>query len=84
MKTSKYIACIDYKASYKPLLLEYKVLNNAKSEAYWTDGEDVLLFAIKTYAEDLARGLCLNGYPAMVVTVPNFIEDLKNPDAGID
>lgn len=59
-------------------------VDNAKSEAYWTDGEDVLLFAIKTYAEDLARGLCLNGYPAMVVTVPNFIEDLKNPDAGID
>ena len=31
MKTSKYIACIDYKASYAPLTLEYKALtaNNA-------------------------------------------------------
>ena len=54
-------------------------VDDTKSEAYWTDGEDALQFASKTYAEDLARGLCLNGYPTMVVTIPNFIEDLKNP-----
>lgn len=33
MKTSKYIACIDYKASYKPLTLEYKVLNRRFEES---------------------------------------------------
>ena len=31
MKTSKYIACLDYKASYAPLTLDYKVLNAAVS-----------------------------------------------------
>lgn len=52
MKTSKYIACIDYKASYKPLTLEYKVLDannilDAMNEAEkLLDGEKVYLIKV--------------------------------------
>ncbi len=52
MKTSKYIACIDYKASYKPLTLEYKVLSatnilDAMNEAErYLDKEKVYLITV--------------------------------------
>lgn len=52
MKTSKYIACLDYKASYSPLTLEYKVLNatnilDAMNEAErYLDKEKVYLITV--------------------------------------
>ena len=52
MKTSKYIACLDYKASYAPLTLDYKVLNaanilDAMNEAeQYLDKEKVYLITV--------------------------------------
>lgn len=52
MKTSKYITCLDYKASYAPLTLDYKVLNaanilDAMNEAeQYLDKEKVYLITV--------------------------------------
>lgn len=52
LKTSKYIACLDYKASYAPLTLDYKVLNaanilDAMNEAeQYLDKEKVYLITV--------------------------------------
>lgn len=46
-------------------------------DAYWNDNEKALLMA-KTTADDVAFGLCMNCFLAMVVEVPDYIQDLGN------
>ncbi len=41
--------------------------------AYWEEGKPARVFEKKT-AEQLQIGLCANGYKAMVLAVPDFIE----------
>ena len=53
--------------------VEYKPKN-----AHWADGEKPMYFDSKTEADEIAYGLCLNGYPAMVVEFPDFFE-VENP-----
>lgn len=57
---------------------EYKFVTETKgSYAEWASEKAAKLMT-KSTAEDIAFGLCINGYPAMVVAVPNYIEGLKN------
>lgn len=44
--------------------------------AKWDVGQRALLFASKAYAKDIPTGLCLNGFPAMLVEIPNYMENL--------
>lgn len=46
-------------------------------DAYWNDNEKALLMA-KSTADDVAFGLCMNCFLAMVVKVPDYIQDLGN------
>ena len=46
-------------------------------DAYWNDNEKALLMA-KSTADDVAFGLCMNCFLAMVVEVPDYIQDLGN------
>ena len=46
-------------------------------DAYWNDNEKALLMA-KTTADDVAFGLCMNCFLALVVEVPDYIQDLGN------
>ena len=46
-------------------------------DAYWNDNEKALLMA-KSIADDVAFGLCMNCFLAMVVEVPDYIQDLGN------
>ena len=46
-------------------------------DAYWNDNEKALLMA-KSTADDVAFGLCMNCFLAMVVEVPDYIQELGN------
>ena len=46
--------------------------------AKWNDGEEAMTFS-KGYAKDLAFGLCVNGYAAIVMIKPDYLE-LRNPE----
>lgn len=44
--------------------------------AEWNADQQALLFSNRAYAKDIATGLCLNGFPAMLVEVPSYMENL--------
>lgn len=46
--------------------------------AKWDDGKEAMTFS-KEYAKDLAFGLCVNGYVAIVMIKEDYLE-LKNPE----
>lgn len=46
-------------------------------DAYWNDNEKALLMA-KSTADDVVFGLCMNCFLAMVVVVPDYIQNLGN------
>lgn len=46
-------------------------------DAYWNDNEKALLMA-KSTADDVAFGLCMNCFLAIVVVVPDYIQNLGN------
>ena len=47
--------------------------------AKWDDGKEAMTFS-KDYAKDLAFGLCVNGYAAIVMIKPGYLT-LVNPKA---
>lgn len=49
--------------------------------AKWDDGEPAMTFS-KDYAKDLAFGLCVNGYVAVVMIKENYL-DLRNPESEV-
>ena len=42
-------------------------VDNAKQVTYWEDDKEFKVFESKSYASDIANGLCFNGYYAFVV-----------------
>ena len=69
------------KVNYAVLVIEeneVKFVTETKgSYAEWADGQAAKLMS-KSVADDLAFGLCVNGYPAMVVIVPSYLKNLGN------
>lgn len=47
--------------------------------AKWESDKEAKVFDSKSYAEDIAFGLCVNGYGAVVMIKPDYIT-LKNPE----
>lgn len=47
--------------------------------AKWDDGKPAMTFS-KDYAKDLAFGLCVNGYAAVVMIKADYL-DLRNPES---
>ena len=61
---------------------EIKYVTSVQTEpkvAKWDDGKEAMVFS-KDYAKDLAFGLCINGYPAIVMIKPDYLT-LVNPKA---
>ena len=48
--------------------------------AKWEDGKQAMKFS-KDYAKDLAFGLCVNGYAAIVMIKPDYLT-LVNPESN--
>ena len=69
------------KNNYAVLVIEeneYKFVTETNGScAEWAVGQAAKLMS-KSMAEDIAFGLCVNGYPAMVVIVPSYLENLGN------
>lgn len=61
---------------------EIKYVTSVQTEpkvAHWEDGKEAMAFS-KDYAKDLAFGLCMNGYAAIVMIKPDYLT-LINPKA---
>lgn len=66
-------------SSYKDRT-EIKYVTSVQTEpkvAKWDDGKEAMVFS-KDYARDLAFGLCVNGYAAIVMIKPDYLT-LVNP-----
>ena len=64
---------------------EIKYVTSVQTEpkiAHWEDGESAITFS-KDYAKDLAFGLCMNGYTAIVMIKPDYLT-LVNPKSEIE
>ena len=61
---------------------EIKYVTSIQTEpkvAHWEDGKEAMTFS-KDYAKDLAFGLCVNGYTAIVMIKPDYLT-LVNPES---
>ena len=61
---------------------EIKYVTSIQTEpkvAHWEDGKEAMTFP-KDYAKDLAFGLCVNGYTAIVMIKPDYLT-LVNPES---
>ena len=61
---------------------EIKYVTSVQTEpkvAHWEDGKEAMEFS-KDYAKDLAFGLCVNGYAAIVMIKPDYLT-LVNPES---
>lgn len=61
---------------------EIKYVTSVQTEpkvAKWDDGKEAMIFS-KDYANDLAFGLCINGYAAIVMIKPDYLT-LVNPES---
>ena len=61
---------------------EIKYVTSVQTEpqvAKWDDGKEAMIFS-KDYANDLAFGLCMNGYAAIVMIKPDYLT-LVNPES---
>ena len=68
-------------SSYKDRT-EIKYVTSVQTEpkvAKWDDGKEAMVFS-KDYAKDLAFGLCVNGYAAIVMIKPDYLT-LVNPES---
>ena len=62
---------------------EIKYVTSVQTEpkvARWEDGKEAITFS-KDYAKDLAFGLCMNGYVAIVMIKPDYLT-LVNPESN--
>lgn len=55
-------------------------IDNRTRTALWEDGKPAREFGLRS-AEDLVEGLIANGYPAVIVKMPNFFEPM-NPEVA--
>ena len=79
-KAEQYV--IGILSSYKDRT-EVKYVTSVQTEpkvAHWKDGKEAMAFS-KDYAKDLAFGLCVNGYAAIVMIKPDYLT-LVNPESN--
>jgi hypothetical protein len=58
-------------------------INRENKCAFWADGEPAMTFT-KTIAEDYVYGLVVNGFNAVVIKAPSFIELCNGSDKDDD
>ena len=78
-KAEQYV--IGILSSYKDRT-EIKYVTSVQTEpkvSHWEDGKEAKTFS-KDYAKDLAFGLCVNGYAAIVMIKPDYLT-LVNPES---
>lgn len=67
MKYKHYVALV-----YSRSITWVTRVSNQSRTAYWEDNKPAREFTMHE-AQDLVYGLCVNGYPAMVIKAPDFM-----------
>ena len=79
MKYNNYVALIQSNNRVKYVTK----VNHETKTAHWKDGEAALKMT-KTAAEDLVFGLTCNGFQAVIIRTPDFMEPCNPEKEGVD
>lgn len=78
-KTEQYVIGILFPTRTETTIKYVTSVQTKPKVAKWDDGEPAITFS-KDYAKDLAFGLCVNGYAAVVMIKADYL-DLRNPES---
>lgn len=78
-KTEQYVIGILFPTKTETTIKYVTSVQIEPKVAKWDDGEPAMTFS-KDYAKDLAFGLCMNGYPAIVMIKQDYLT-LMNPES---
>ena len=77
-KAEQYVVGILFPTKTETTIKYVTSIQTEPKVAKWDDGKEAMIFS-KNYAKDLAFGLCMNGYPAIVMIKPDYLT-LVNPE----
>lgn len=78
-KAEQYVVGILFPTQTETTIKYVTSVQTEPKVAKWDDGEPAMTFS-KDYAKDLAFGLCVNGYAAVVMIKADYL-DLRNPES---
>ena len=76
-KAEQYVVGILFPTKTETTIKYVTSIQTEPKVAKWDDGKEAMIFS-KNYAKDLAFGLCMNGYAAIVMIKPDYLT-LVNP-----
>ena len=79
-KAEQYVVGILFPTKTETTIKYVTSIQTEPKVAKWNDGEEAMTFS-KDYAKDLAFGLCVNGYAAIVMIKPDYLT-LVNPESN--
>ena len=77
-KAEQYVVGILFPTKTETTIKYVTSIQTEPKVAKWDDGKEAMIFS-KNYAKDLAFGLCMNGYAAIVMIKPDYLT-LVNPE----
>ena len=78
-KAEQYVVGILFPTKTETTIKYVTSIQTEPKVAKWDDGKEAMIFS-KDYANDLAFGLCMNGYAAIVMIKPDYLT-LVNPES---
>ena len=79
-KAEQYVVGILFPTKTETTIKYVTSIQTEPKVAKWDDGKEAMIFS-KNYAKDLAFGLCMNGYAAIVMIKPDYLT-LVNPESN--
>ena len=76
-KAEQYVVGILFPTKTETTIKYVTSIQTEPKVAKWDDNKEAMIFS-KNYAKDLAFGLCMNGYAAIVMIKPDYLT-LVNP-----
>ena len=80
-KAEQYVVGILFPTKTETTIKYVTSIQTEPKVAKWDDGKEAMIFS-KNYAKDLAFGLCMNGYAAIVMIKPDYLT-LVNPESKV-
>ena len=78
-KAEQYVVGILFPTKTETTIKYVTSIQTEPKVAKWDDNKEAMIFS-KNYAKDLAFGLCMNGYAAIVMIKPDYLT-LVNPES---
>ena len=79
-KAEQYVVGILFPTKMQTTIKYATSVQTEPKVAKWNDDKEAMTFS-KDYAKDLAFGLCINGYAAIVMIKPDYLT-LVNPESN--